>query len=80
LFSFYRRAMREISPDELELAVKFVIERNRGLCPGKWPKGPDGSALARRIVEHFALARWRVVAPPPAPLHSTPAGAPGTDP
>jgi hypothetical protein len=67
--------MRQVERDELERALKFVIEQNRGLCPGKWPKGPDGLALAKRIAEHFARCRWQVLAPPPPAVH----GTPGTD-
>lgn len=64
--------MRDVTRDELAFALQFVIEQNRRLCPGKWPTGQDGSALARCILEHFDRCRWRVTAPPPAPLHSTP--------
>lgn len=64
--------MKDVTPDELELMLQVVIQKNRSLCPGKWPKGPDGSALARCIVEQFKLCRWTVVAPPPAPDHKIP--------
>jgi hypothetical protein len=56
---------------ELEFTVQFVIDQNKRLCPGKWPKGPDGSLLAQAIVDHLGRCGWTVTRGPPTPLHST---------
>lgn len=63
-----------VSRAELEQALKFVLEQNPRLCPGKWPTGRDGAAMARELAAHIELAGWEVTRGPPAVMMSTPAG------
>jgi hypothetical protein len=65
----------EVDHWKLELAILYVLGQNRTLCPGKWPKGPDGSALARLIAEHFKLCGWTVTCGPPAEAPTTHPGS-----